>query len=117
MPFDDRGLQCVSCGVMFVFSAGEQQFFQEKGFTNEPKHCKQCKAKTEWPRRAASNRNARHLLRVRERHNRPVQTDARQTCIVQNVFRKTDQQHPILCRFTEQLTTLEGVHLLGAILE
>ena len=47
MPFDDRGVQCVSCGVMFVFSAGEQQFFQEKGFINAPKHCKLCKAKKE----------------------------------------------------------------------
>jgi CxxC-x17-CxxC domain-containing protein len=45
MPFADRDVLCAGCGVMFVFSAGEQQFFQEKGFTNEPKHCKQCKAK------------------------------------------------------------------------
>ena len=45
MPFADRDVLCVGCGVMFVFSAGEQEFFHEKGFTNEPKHCKQCKAK------------------------------------------------------------------------
>src|SRR5579859_3572432 len=45
MPFADRDVQCVSCGVMFVFSAGEQEFFKEKGFVNEPKHCKQCKAR------------------------------------------------------------------------
>lgn len=43
--FADRDVLCVGCGEMFVFSAGEQQFFQEKGFTNEPKHCKQCKGK------------------------------------------------------------------------
>jgi len=43
--FADRDVLCVSCGATFVFSAGEQQFFQEKGFTNVPKHCKQCKAK------------------------------------------------------------------------
>jgi CxxC-x17-CxxC domain-containing protein len=43
--FADRDVKCVSCGLEFVFSAGEQQFFQEKGFTNEPKHCKECKAK------------------------------------------------------------------------
>ena len=47
MPFADRDVQCVSCGVMFVFSAGEQQFFKEKGFLNLPKHCKQCKATRE----------------------------------------------------------------------
>ena len=45
MDFADRDVLCVSCGAMFVFSAGEQQFFKEKGFTNQPKHCKLCKAK------------------------------------------------------------------------
>jgi len=45
MPFVDRDVRCVDCGVMFVFSEGEQEFFYEKGFTNEPKHGKQCKAK------------------------------------------------------------------------
>jgi CxxC-x17-CxxC domain-containing protein len=45
MAFADRDVQCVDCGAMFVFSAGEQQFFFEKRFANDPKHCKQCKAK------------------------------------------------------------------------
>ena len=45
MPFADRDVLCAGCGAMFVFSAGEQEFFHEMGFTNEPKHCKQCKAK------------------------------------------------------------------------
>jgi len=45
MDFADRVVLCVDCGRMFVFSAGEQQFFRERGFTNAPKHCKQCKAK------------------------------------------------------------------------
>ena len=42
MAFADRDLLCVSCGVEFVFSAGEQAFFQTKGFTNDPKHRKRC---------------------------------------------------------------------------
>jgi CxxC-x17-CxxC domain-containing protein len=45
MPFADRDVLCTGCGAMFVFSAGEQEFFHEKGFTNQPKYCKQCKAK------------------------------------------------------------------------
>ena len=45
MHFADRDVLCVDCGLMFVFSAGEQEFFQGKGFTNEPKHCRQCRAK------------------------------------------------------------------------
>jgi CxxC-x17-CxxC domain-containing protein len=45
MSFKDQDVRCVDCGLMFVFSAGEQQFFKEKGFTNVPKHCGQCKQK------------------------------------------------------------------------
>jgi CxxC-x17-CxxC domain-containing protein len=45
MDFVDRDVLCSDCGAVFVFSAGEQQFFREKGFTNDPKHCKQCKTK------------------------------------------------------------------------
>jgi|SRR5579859_4010409 len=50
MEFKDRTLTCVDCGDAFIFSAGEQLFFNEKHFVNDPKHCKKCKAK-----RAASN--------------------------------------------------------------
>jgi CxxC-x17-CxxC domain-containing protein len=43
--FVDRTLSCVECGNDFVFSAGEQQFFADRQFRNEPKRCKLCKAK------------------------------------------------------------------------
>jgi CxxC-x17-CxxC domain-containing protein len=43
MDFADRELTCVECGKPFVFTAGEQTFFSEKGFKNDPKRCKQCK--------------------------------------------------------------------------
>ena len=43
MPFNDRVLRCVNCGTDFVFTAGEQLFYSEKGFRNEPKRCKNCK--------------------------------------------------------------------------
>jgi len=45
MEFSDRVLKCCDCGAEFVFTAGEQLFFHDKQFKNEPKHCKQCKAK------------------------------------------------------------------------
>ena len=46
MPeFQDRVLKCVDCGADFVFTAGEQQFFSDKNFRNEPKRCKSCKGK------------------------------------------------------------------------
>ena len=45
MEFVDRVLKCMDCGAEFVFTAGEQLFFHDKQFKNDPKHCKQCKAK------------------------------------------------------------------------
>jgi CxxC-x17-CxxC domain-containing protein len=45
MEFADRILKCVDCGAEFVFTVGEQIFFHDKEFKNDPKHCKQCKAK------------------------------------------------------------------------
>ena len=45
MEFQDRILRCVDCGAEFVWTAGEQQFFADKNFKNEPKRCKACKGK------------------------------------------------------------------------
>ncbi len=43
MGFVDKLLQCSDCGVTFTFSAGEQEFFASKGYTNEPKRCPSCR--------------------------------------------------------------------------
>ncbi|HUI41366.1 MAG TPA: zinc-ribbon domain containing protein [Terriglobia bacterium] len=45
MEYRDRVLKCVECGSEFIFTAGEQLFYAEKGFRNEPKRCKVCKSK------------------------------------------------------------------------
>lgn len=41
--FEDKTLVCKDCGAEFVFTAGEQEFYQEKGFVNEPQRCKACR--------------------------------------------------------------------------
>jgi CxxC-x17-CxxC domain-containing protein len=45
MEYVDRILTCVDCGGEFVFTAGEQLFFQDKQFKNDPKRCKPCKSR------------------------------------------------------------------------
>jgi CxxC-x17-CxxC domain-containing protein len=45
MEFQDRTLRCVDCGAEFVWTAGEQQFYADKNFKNEPKRCRPCKGK------------------------------------------------------------------------
>lgn len=41
--FQDKTLICRDCGNEFVFTAGEQEFYAEKGFQNEPVRCKECR--------------------------------------------------------------------------
>ncbi len=45
MDFIDKILNCSDCGNDFVFTAGEQLFFHDKQFKNDPKRCKVCKTK------------------------------------------------------------------------
>ncbi len=44
MTFEDKKIICVECGTEFIFTVGEQEFYAQKGFTNEPKRCRSCKA-------------------------------------------------------------------------
>ena len=41
--YEDKTLVCKDCGQEFTFTAGEQEFYAEKGFTNEPQRCKACR--------------------------------------------------------------------------
>jgi CxxC-x17-CxxC domain-containing protein len=43
MSYADKTLTCRDCGAEFVFTAGEQEFYAQKGFTNEPTRCPACR--------------------------------------------------------------------------
>ena len=43
MSFQDRTLTCRDCGQQFAFTAGEQEFYQSRGLTNEPGRCPDCR--------------------------------------------------------------------------
>src|ERR1041385_6588035 len=40
---EDKALTCRDCGAEFIFSAGEQEFYRQKGFENVPTRCKPCR--------------------------------------------------------------------------
>lgn len=42
--FEDKTLVCADCGKEFTFTAGEQEFYAQRGLVNEPKRCKDCRA-------------------------------------------------------------------------
>lgn len=54
MSFQDKSLTCVQCGKSFTFSAADQEFFQTKGYTNEPKRCPSCRQTRQSERRGES---------------------------------------------------------------
>ena len=58
--YEDKTLICKECGQEFVFSAGEQEFYAERGFQNEPQRCKACRD----ARKNAQVRPSRILQRV-----------------------------------------------------
>ena len=86
--FQDRVLKCVDCGADFVFTAGEQHFFHDKNFKNEPKRCKACKTK----RQGASgigfcqNGNHDHLLAMRPGNHGALQADSRPAGLLPRVL-------------------------------
>jgi len=43
--YEDKMLICKDCGEEFTFTAGEQEFYAEKGFVNEPQRCRDCRQK------------------------------------------------------------------------
>jgi CxxC-x17-CxxC domain-containing protein len=90
MVFTDRTLKCVVCGKDFVFTADEQLFFQAKQFINDPKHCKECKAK-----RAASAK----------RNRREVRTVCAECGSETTVPFQPNQGRPVLCRACFQKKT------------
>lgn len=48
----DKKVICRDCGSEFIFSVGEQEFYKEKGFDNEPTRCTTCRrAKKDQKRR------------------------------------------------------------------
>lgn len=44
MAFEDRTLACKECGAEFVFTAGEQEFYERKGLIHDPTRCPNCRA-------------------------------------------------------------------------
>lgn len=44
MTYVDRSITCLDCGIDFIHSAADQEFYAQKGFASEPKRCPSCRA-------------------------------------------------------------------------
>jgi CxxC-x17-CxxC domain-containing protein len=61
VAFEDKELTCRDCANTFIFTAGEQGFYLEKGLLNEPQRCPTCRANR---RRERTNGGGRELTTV-----------------------------------------------------
>ena len=41
--YTDRSIACIDCGQEFTFTAGEQEFYAQRGFSESPKRCPSCR--------------------------------------------------------------------------
>ena len=64
MSFQDKSIQCFTCGTPFTFGAGEQKFFASKGLTKEPRRCPQCRKAKKQQRRGPSGSWASYASRA-----------------------------------------------------
>jgi CxxC-x17-CxxC domain-containing protein len=62
MDFKDKSIQCSDCGTTFTHSAEDQEFFQSKGYTNEPKRCPECRQARKSSRYGSSNYGSRRQM-------------------------------------------------------
>ncbi|MCL2555475.1 MAG: zinc-ribbon domain-containing protein [Firmicutes bacterium] len=53
----DKELVCKDCGQKFVFTAGEQEFYAQKGFDNEPTRCTDCRRARKTQKNNFNNRH------------------------------------------------------------
>jgi CxxC-x17-CxxC domain-containing protein len=94
MEFVDRLLTCVDCGGEFVFTAGEQLFFWDKQFKNDPKRCKPCKSR----RSASSGAAAGNGPAAAGISRTETRTECSECGISTTVPFKPTQGRPVLCR-------------------
>ena len=92
--FVDRVLKCADCSTDFIFTAGEQLFFFDKQFKNDPKRCKPCKSRRSGLAAAANGQGVPKAGMLR--------TETRTQCsdcgIETTVPFKPTQGRPVLCR-------------------
>src|SRR5271169_2764208 len=108
MEFVDRLLTCADCGGEFIFTAGEQLFFVDKQFKNDPKRCKPCKSRRSGVGTSAATTGGPAAAGLSRTETR---TECSECGIVTTVPFKPTQGRPVLCRqcFQAKRPATDGV--------
>ena len=114
MEFNDRVLKCSDCSSDFIFTAGEQLFFFDRQFKNDPKRCKLCKAKRAGLGRAADGAVAAAALPLSRTETR---TECSACGVETTVPFKPTQGRPVFCRSCFQLKRVPAAVAMAASLD
>lgn len=68
--FQEKTLTCRDCSQEFAFTVTEQEFFAEKGFTNDPSRCPECRAARK--QRQSNTRGSNNYQRQERRELYPA---------------------------------------------
>jgi CxxC-x17-CxxC domain-containing protein len=98
MEFVDRLLTCADCGGQFVFTAGEQLFFLDKQFKNDPKRCKPCKSRRSGLSANAAGAGTASGPAAAGLSRTETRTECSECGVVTTVPFKPTQGRPVLCR-------------------
>ena len=109
MDFVDRLLTCADCRQQFIFTAGEQLFFFDKQFKNDPKRCKPCKS-----RRATGVAGVAGVPAAAGISRTETRTLCSDCGVETTVPFKPTQGRPVLCRQCFRLRRPTGAASLGA---
>src|ERR1700712_5420786 len=107
MDFIDKILKCSDCGNDFVFTAGEQLFFHDKQFKNDPKRCKPCKSRRSGLAAVANGLSGPAAAGLSRTETR---TECSECGIETTVPFKPTQGRPVLCRqcFQAKRPSIDG---------
>ncbi len=114
MEFIDRILKCSDCSNDFVFTAGEQLFFFDRQFKNDPKRCKLCKAKRAGLGRSTEGATAAAALPLSRTETR---TECSACGIETTVPFKPTQGRPVFCRSCFQMKRVPAAVAKAASLD
>ena len=62
MAFADKSLSCRECGSAFAWTAGEQEFYQQKGLLHEPQRCPECRQRAKAERASQRAQNMHDIV-------------------------------------------------------
>lgn len=112
--FVDRILSCSDCNGAFVFTAGEQLFFYDKQFKNDPKRCKPCKSRRSGLSAVANGATGPAAAGLSRTETR---TECSDCGVETTVPFKPTQGRPVLCRQCFQVKAKAGAKLAEVSVE